>query len=136
MGKLGLRLGLKYHQHSFHVHQSDILKRMSLMGMELGMMLELEDSFRIHQCGILMGRLTLRCLQQCPMCMNHQFCVVQMGILMILEYQELEMELGYRQKVLMALMVMRILMVMMMVMIRNSSIRNSCHLRMQLQLGL
>jgi hypothetical protein len=36
----------------------------------------------------------------------------------------------------MALMVMRILMVMMMVMIRNSSIRNSCHLRMQLQLGL
>jgi hypothetical protein len=40
--------------------------------------------------------------------------------------------MGYRQKVFMVM----VMVMMMVMMIRNSSIRNSCHLRMQLQLRL
>ena len=66
---------------------------MLLMGLELDKLLGLEDSFHIHQCGILMDNLISKYLVQYPMCMNHHSCVVQMDILMDLEYLELELEM-------------------------------------------
>jgi hypothetical protein len=95
------------------------------MDLELDKLLGLEDSFHNHQCGILMDNLISKYLVQYPMCMNHHSCVVQMDILMDLEYLELELEMDLSK-----------MFQMVMVKIRNSSIRNNCRLRMQLQLLL
>jgi hypothetical protein len=92
--------------------------------------LTMEDSFRIRQDRTLMGRYLEHFLvqQQCPIHMFHQFYIVQLDILIGEELElKLEMDLS-RQLELMVSMVMS--------MIHNSSIRNSCHLRMQLQLEL
>jgi hypothetical protein len=90
----------------------------------------MEDSFRIRQDRTLMGRYLEYFLvqKQCPIHMFHQFYIIQLDILIGEELElKLEMDLS-RQLELMVSMVMS--------MIHNSSIRNSCHLRMQLQLEL
>jgi hypothetical protein len=93
--------------------------------LKLGMKLELEDSFHIHHYRNLKDRMRVMGQKQCQQCKFHQFYVVHLGILKEMGFQGLELVKECKQWVLMVHMVM------VMGLIRNSSIRSSCHLRMQ-----
>ena len=115
-------------QRSFHFHHCDIRRRkLELEPMDLQRLLDqkLVDSFRLHQQSIPMDNIAewYQEQEQCPIRKHHQSYAFQLNILPKVHQLELEcqLEMGLYREV---------------VKINSSSIRNSCHLRMQLQLKL